>query len=134
VGIAIGPAGRDEIADVVALWTAAGAHPTPTDNAESVEHLLARDETALLVAELDGSVVGTVIAAWNGWRGSLYRIAVLPEHRRRGIATALLREAESSLWARGAARSTRWWLPATTTPSRSGPQSATKPRPTASGS
>lgn len=34
----------------------------------------------------------------------LYRIAVVPQHRRRGIATALLREAESSLWARGAAR------------------------------
>jgi ribosomal protein S18 acetylase RimI-like enzyme len=104
VGIAIRPARREESADIVALWTAAGAHPTLTDNAESVEQLLVRDDAALLVAELDGHIVGTVIAGWNGWHGSVYRIAVLPEHRRRGIATALLREAESNLRARGAAR------------------------------
>ena len=104
MGLAIRPARKDDSADIVALWSAAGAHPTVTDNAESVEQLLARDETALFVADLDGHIVGTIIAGWNGWRGSLYRIAVLPEHRRRGIASALLREAESSLWARGAAR------------------------------
>jgi ribosomal protein S18 acetylase RimI-like enzyme len=104
VGLGIRPARQDESADIVALWTAAGAHPTVTDNAQGVDQLLARDEMALLVADLDGRIVGTVIAGWNGWRGSLYRIAVLPERRRRGIATALVREAESNLRARGAAR------------------------------
>jgi len=47
-----------------------------------------------------------VIAGFDGWRGNLYRLAVLPSHRRRGIASALVREAESVLFAMGAQRIT----------------------------
>jgi ribosomal protein S18 acetylase RimI-like enzyme len=42
----------------------------------------------------------------DGWRGSFYRLAVHPSRRRQGIATALLREGESRLRARGAVRLT----------------------------
>jgi predicted MFS family arabinose efflux permease len=38
--------------------------------------LLNADPEALLVAEVDGVVVGSLIAAWDGWRGSFYRLAV----------------------------------------------------------
>jgi ribosomal protein S18 acetylase RimI-like enzyme len=48
--------------------------------------------------------VGTVIAGWDGWRGGIYRLAVVPECRRRGVARALVAEAERQLAARGARR------------------------------
>lgn len=51
-------------------------------------------------------MIGSLIAAWDGWRGSFYRLAVHPDHRRRGIGTALLREGERRLRARGAVRLT----------------------------
>lgn len=75
-----------------------------TDTAESLRRLLKTDDQALLVAELDGDLVGSVIAAWNGWRGSLYRLAVHPRHRRRGLGTRLVREGERRLQDRGAIR------------------------------
>jgi ribosomal protein S18 acetylase RimI-like enzyme len=50
--------------------------------------------------------VGSLIAAWDGWRGSFYRLAVRPDARRKGLATALLREGERRLCARRAARLT----------------------------
>jgi ribosomal protein S18 acetylase RimI-like enzyme len=34
--------------------------------------------------------VGTLVAAWDGWRGNMYRLAVLPEHRRAGIGRELV--------------------------------------------
>jgi ribosomal protein S18 acetylase RimI-like enzyme len=61
---------------------------------------------ALLVAELDGVLIGSLIAAWDGWRGSFYRLAVSPEYRRKGLATTLLREGERRLRERGAVRLT----------------------------
>jgi ribosomal protein S18 acetylase RimI-like enzyme len=50
--------------------------------------------------------VGALIAAWDGWRGSFYRLAVHPERRREGIGTALVRAGERRLRALRAARLT----------------------------
>ncbi len=68
--------------------------------------LLDRSPDGLLVAVEDGAVVGALIAVWDGWRGNMYRLAVLPEHRRRGIATELVAAAHRQLLAAGAARVT----------------------------
>ncbi len=99
-------AGEDDIAAVLDLWAAAGSLPSVTDSSDGLARLLATDPQALLVAELGGVLVGSLIAAWDGWRGSFYRLAVSPEHRRKGLATMLLREGERRLRERGAVRLT----------------------------
>jgi len=71
---------------VLAVWRAAEVVPSVSDDAGSLRRLLDTSDDALLIAEVDGRVVGTLIAAWDGWRGNLYRLAVLPSWRRRGIA------------------------------------------------
>jgi ribosomal protein S18 acetylase RimI-like enzyme len=97
---------EQDIDAVLGLWEAAGSTPTVTDNHEGLRRLLATDSEALLLAESEGVVIGSLIAAWDGWRGNFYRLAVHPERRRQGIATALLREGERRLRARGATRLT----------------------------
>ncbi len=95
------------IADVDAvlrLWREAGSEPTHTDDAPSLAALVGHDGSRLLVAEERGEVVGSVIAGWDGWRGSVYRLAVAPSHRRRGLGRALVSAAESHLRAAGAVR------------------------------
>jgi ribosomal protein S18 acetylase RimI-like enzyme len=89
---------------VLRLWGAATTVSTVTDTREGLERLLATDPEALVLAELDGVAAGTAIVGWDGWRGSVYRLAVDPAHRRQGIATALVREAEHRLRLRGAKR------------------------------
>jgi ribosomal protein S18 acetylase RimI-like enzyme len=82
------------------------ATPSPpgTDDVASLERLIVHDPAALIVAEEDARLVGSVIAGWDGWRGSVYRLVVAPSHRRRGLARRLLAEAESRLAAAGAVR------------------------------
>ncbi|MFI6644108.1 GNAT family N-acetyltransferase [Streptomyces sp. NPDC050504] len=79
---------------VLAFWKTAAEGTSISDDRGGVERLVATDPGALLLAELDGELVGTVIAGFDGWRCSLYRLAVHPEHRRRGISRALLAAAE----------------------------------------
>ena len=88
---------RADIPTVLAVWARAGAHGAIPDTSAALEALLAWDEDALLLAELDGEVVGTLIAAWDGWRGNMYRLAVLPEQRRRGVALRLIAAAHERL-------------------------------------
>jgi ribosomal protein S18 acetylase RimI-like enzyme len=67
---------------------------------------LAIDLGALLLAEVDGELAGTLIAGWDGWRGNLYRLVVEPSLRRRGIGRALVEAGEKRLRGLGARRVT----------------------------
>ena len=96
---------REDIEVLLKFWAEAGEnHGRPADGAALVEALLSRDPDSLIVAEADGSIVGTVIAGWDGWRAHLYRLAVAPSHRKRGIARLLMEHAEARLRALGAMR------------------------------
>ena len=91
---------------VLALWRKAGGASSATDCEGALAKLLARDPGALILAEAAGAVVGSLIAAWDGWRGSFYRLAVHPDWRRRGLATELVSAGEARLEALGAVRLT----------------------------
>ncbi|MFF9161069.1 GNAT family N-acetyltransferase [Streptomyces longwoodensis] len=79
---------------VLAFWRTAAEGTSISDDRDGVERLLARDPEALVLAESAGDLVGTVIAGFDGWRCHLYRLAVHPGHRRRGVGSALLAAAE----------------------------------------
>jgi ribosomal protein S18 acetylase RimI-like enzyme len=97
---------EEDVPAVLALWKAARSPAGAEDTHESVMRLLANDDQALVIAVADGQVLGSLIAAWDGWRGSFYRLAVDPAHRRGGLASALLDHGERHLRARGALRLT----------------------------
>jgi ribosomal protein S18 acetylase RimI-like enzyme len=96
--------GNEDLEAVLALWSLSDAPRTATDDVESLRRLRAFDSQAILVGDVGGEIAGSLIVAWNGWRGSFYRLAVAPQHRRRGLATALVRAGESRLRERGAVR------------------------------
>jgi ribosomal protein S18 acetylase RimI-like enzyme len=79
---------------VLAFWKDAAEGTSISDDRASVERLVTRDPDSLILAELGGELVGTVIAGFDGWRCHLYRLAVHPGRRRRGIGSALLAAAE----------------------------------------
>ena len=103
-GITIKPCRPEETAAVLDLWQTAEATPSVTDDIEELKRLVNENNDLFLIAEHDGRIVGTIIGGWDGWRGNIYRLAVLPEYRRQGIGRALVEEVESKLLARGARR------------------------------
>lgn len=93
--IVLRPATRDDVKAVLTLWSVAGENAArPSDSSHDVERLIERDPTALVVAADGVDLVGSVIVGWDGWRCHLYRLAVHPAHRRRGIGRLLLAHAE----------------------------------------
>ena len=87
------------------LWTAVFPDDPPRNAPDRmIDGALAVRPESLLVAEIDGALVGAVIAGWDGVRGWIYHLAVAPAHRRRGIATRLMRGAEAALRALGCSK------------------------------
>jgi len=83
---------------VVALWRQVFAYDSP-HNAPAlvIKKKLEQRDGLFFVARLDRSVVGTVMAGYDGHRGWIYSLAVLPDQRRNGIGSRLLRHAEARL-------------------------------------
>ena len=90
---------------VLDFWaTSAEDSGRPADDAASLQRLIERDPDALMLAWEDDTLVGTLIAGWDGWRFHLYRLAVHPDRRRHGIARQLLASVEARFAAAGATR------------------------------
>jgi ribosomal protein S18 acetylase RimI-like enzyme len=111
--VAIRRAGLDDLPLVLRLWQEAEVTPSgPTDSLEGLTRLIRHPGGILLIASIDGQIVGSVIGGWDGWRGSIYRLPVTPAYRRRGIARELVAAISSALFANGAERISgyrRWW-------------------------
>jgi ribosomal protein S18 acetylase RimI-like enzyme len=90
--------------DVLEFWRQATTVASSTDDLDGIETLLEFDADALVVARDGAAVVGSLITGWDGWRASMYRLAVAPAYRRRGIARQLVAAGEARLRALGARR------------------------------
>jgi GNAT superfamily N-acetyltransferase len=93
---------RRDLQGVLSLWTRADAPTSATDDEESLQQIAARH--ALLVAEVDNALVGSLIAAFDGWRGNMYRLVVDPGYRRHGVARRLVEHGERQLADQGCVR------------------------------
>ena len=92
---------RDEQA-VIDLWRTALPDSAPhNDPATSIARKLAVDRDLFFVATIAETVVGTARGGYDGHRGWIYSVAVDPQHRRKGIGTALLERVEAALVERG---------------------------------
>ena len=96
----------EDIPSVLELWRQADATPGVTDTADDLRRAITESPAHVLVAEVEGRLVGSIIGTFDGWRGNIYRLAVHPDSRRQGIARALVAEVETRLTHQGARRIT----------------------------
>ena len=93
----------EDHAAILGLWRRAGLHsirPQGRDSRQALAEQLARGQVVLGLEE-DGKLVACVLITDDTRKGWINRLAVDPDHRRRGLAARLIAEAEKELRARG---------------------------------
>ena len=87
---------------VIELWRAVfGYEAAHNDPSLSIAKKLANKDDLFFVATDGLSVIGTVMAGYDGHRGWLYAVAVHPERRMSGLGDGLVQAAEDALNALG---------------------------------
>ena len=82
---------------VIGLWETCGLTRSWNDPAKDIARKVAVGDDMFLVAAIGDTVVGTVMAGYDGHRGWINYLAVHPDQRGWGIGRVLMGEAEHRL-------------------------------------
>ena len=82
---------------VLALWDRCGLTRPWNDPRKDIRRKVRVQPALFLVGVLDGEIVATAMAGYEGHRGWLNYLAVAPGYQRRGFARAIVAEAERLL-------------------------------------
>ena len=88
---------------IKSVWTAAGlqARIRGRESREAFLHQLQQFPDLYLVAVDDERIIGMVFGSHDHRKGWINRLAVLPEHQRRGVAVALVTACDEAIRAQG---------------------------------
>lgn len=82
---------------VVDLWRKCNLVAPQNDPVEDIQRKLVFQPDLFFVALLDGKVIGSIMVGYEGHRGWMNYLAVLPEHQRRGYGRKLVEKAVDEL-------------------------------------
>jgi ribosomal protein S18 acetylase RimI-like enzyme len=86
---------------VVRLWTDCGLTRSWNDPQKDIRRKLSVQPELFVVGEVDGAIVASAMAGFDGHRGWVNYLAVAEPHRRRGFARTLMAHLEARLEAMG---------------------------------
>jgi ribosomal protein S18 acetylase RimI-like enzyme len=100
--ITIRPYQEEDCEDVIALWQACGLVMPQNDPYADIQQKTGFQPDLFLVGlDETGCLLATVMAGYEGHRGWINYLAVLPQHWRQGIGRQMLAAAENRLRALG---------------------------------
>ncbi|MGN1050907.1 MAG: GNAT family N-acetyltransferase [Acutalibacteraceae bacterium] len=92
----------EDYEEIFALWQITSKRAlSSSDSRENIEKYLSHNQGMSCVAKFDGKIIGTVLAGHDGRRGFIHHMAVLPEYRRKGVGSALAKEADKKFKEQG---------------------------------
>jgi ribosomal protein S18 acetylase RimI-like enzyme len=91
----------DDEPSVIALWESCGLVRPWNNPRKDIARKLAVRPDLFLVGIVDGRIVATAMAGYEGHRGWINYVAVAPDEQRRGLGRAIMKDVESRLHAAG---------------------------------
>lgn len=95
-GLTVRPYISSDYSDVRQNLQESGVYFKPLDSEEIIARKIERSPDSILVAEIDGAVVGNIIIV-NDWGALLFRLSVREGYRNRGVGSELIESAEQHL-------------------------------------
>ena len=96
-------ASEDDLAEILALWEISGlkTRPKGRDSIDKLKKQLESENMWLLIGEEKNEIIGVVLVTHDSRKGWINRLAIHPEHQRKGHAKELLLASERSLMEKG---------------------------------
>ncbi len=91
----------DDQEDVIELWSKCGLIAPQNNSKRDIERKLKVNPEWFLIGELNGRIIATCMVGYEGHRGWINYLAVLPQYQRQGFATQMIQEAEKILRSAG---------------------------------
>ena len=91
-------------AEVIRLWERCGLLRAWNDPSKDIARKRRVQKELFLVGTIDGAIVASVMAGYDGHRGWVNYLAVNPVRRRQGLAAVLMNEVERRLRELGCAK------------------------------
>ena len=82
---------------VITLWQACGLTREWNDPVKDFDFAMAGATSTILIHEIAGKTVATVMVGHDGHRGAIYYLAVSPGHQKKGLGKAAVIAAENYL-------------------------------------
>lgn len=89
---------------VIELWRRCDLTRPWNDPHKDIARKLKVRSDLFLVGEIDGAIVATAMVGYDGHRGWINYLGVDPDHRRKGLARQIMREAERLLRKEGCSK------------------------------
>ncbi|WP_104204074.1 GNAT family acetyltransferase [Billgrantia saliphila] len=86
---------------VITLWQDCGLTRPWNDPNKDIDRKLTVQPELFLVGELEGRLIASAMAGFDGHRGSIYYLAVDPRHQHKGYGLTLMARVEKMLQAMG---------------------------------
>jgi ribosomal protein S18 acetylase RimI-like enzyme len=100
----IRPFASEDTEAVIEVWRRSGLLHPNNDPAKDIRRKLRVRPDLFLVGTVGPAIVATVMIGYEGHRGWINYLGVLPEHQRRGHARRMMEEAERLLSLEGCAK------------------------------
>lgn len=76
--------------EVYRLWSNVGIELKKSDERKEIQRMLDRNPKTCLVGEQEGQIIAAVIGGFDGRRGYIHHLAVLPSFQNQGYGSILL--------------------------------------------